>query len=66
MYKLSLSPFWLVDFCCFGQSVRLSITAVVSKQRRIAGDSAMTVADRIVTSATGPFNSQMREGRLSW
>ena len=51
---------WLI-FAVFGQSVRLSITAV---------NSAPTGRwpfnrDRIVTGAAGTFNSQMREGRLS-
>ena len=55
---------WLI-FAAFGQSVRLSITAVVSLQRRVAGHSTVPVADRIVSGAAGPFNSQMREGRLS-
>ena len=58
---------WLI-FADFGQSVRISITAVVSTQRRrIAGHSTVTVAECIVTGrAAGLSNSQLREGRLSW
>ena len=57
---------WLI-FAVFGQSVRLSITAVVSTQRRVAGHSTVTVAECIVTGrAAGPFNSQTRDGRPSW
>ena len=62
-----MSSFRQVDFRYFGQSVRLSITAVVSTQRRVAGHSTVTVAERIVTGrAAGLFNSKIREGRLSW
>ena len=45
---------------------RNNITAVVSTQRQVAGQSTVTVAEYIVTGrADGPFNSQIREGRLS-
>ena len=55
---------WLI-FAVLGQSVRLSITAaVVSVQRRVAGHSTMTAADRIVSGAAGPFNNEMHEGRF--
>ena len=59
--------FDLLIFAVFGQSVRISITAVVSTPRRVAGHSTVTVAECIVTDhAAGPFNSQIREGRLLW
>ena len=48
-------------FAVLAQSVQLSITAVVAAP---TGRWPFN-CDRIVTSAAGPFNSQMREGRLS-
>ena len=51
---------WLI-FTVLGQSVRLSITTVFAAPT----DRWPFNRDRIVTGAAGPFNSQMRDGRLS-